>query len=114
MTATYQLVDDLRCGICGNQDIELTLRLIKVVLPRGVMPPNGFEPVSANNRTVHGHVAVCSSCAPPCRRCQEPRPSSATSLMFAKLEGELSRQDAFVAWGDRCIRPQGRWFGHGA
>lgn len=67
--------DGASCALCGATSLPLAFHALEASFDEGSATPNGFVPMSASRGRVRGSYPLCTKCAPPCSKCQLPRPS---------------------------------------
>ena len=103
---------DVACALCGSRSKPLALHVISYAQDETAPLPPGFVPQSASRGTIRGAFPVCSTCAPPCAKCQLPIVTASVKAGFQRLYDTLDSEDSPVMWGNgRCehLRLFGRW-----
>jgi hypothetical protein len=60
------------CSICGCTNLPLAFHVIEETFDESTKLPKGFVPMSASRGRIRGSYPICTSCSPPCKKCNLP------------------------------------------
>lgn len=62
-------VDGVPCAICLSEHGQMSLHLLEVLVPETNAMPLSLVPMARSRGMIRGSFAVCSDCAPICKKC---------------------------------------------
>ena len=84
----HRVADGNACAKCGKTDAPLAFHVLEASFNEGEALPQSFVSMSSSNGRIRGSYPICSSCAPPCKKCQVPVPTEKVLEFGSKLNAQ--------------------------